>query len=608
MGHPGDRRISLTSTYDEEVAANALLLAAGGPRKDEVKNTMLKSNEAITSKHIIEYSIAPLLTEKKVESSSSFPNIRYASPPNRNIHLPPNYVSPNSSTDERNGNEQDKKTSIIKSNNVNSGKDFSKEKLQQELTVKAWQQASEEVNDICLPVDDISLHFPSHLHLALSSARIRNSLSSTKNSGAVVEWLPHGKSWRVLRWDAFAKDIVPFYFPYLCNEDSKMRKGNKSYEDNHDCKRINMFLEKMKEWGFTEVREASPDLGSYRHDSFIRENPKLCLKMTTARKPPVSSSSETENIQQQKSLNCVIKTKPVLSLDSNSFHPGQSEGKYSSPAYGSTILSRLHPLSDDTSIHPCAPKHDIKSNDDFVLENLRRVVTSSSTDLIGTRNKKGCDGGKRKHCEIIDSSSVYDLTVQQKTDHSFPPYFYNQVNHQGKKLSSSTHAQPFSMVKSTTKEDSRQTLYNKYDMPYSNVEHQGRVFYKTSHPSSIRSGRGGARTTSKKSYNVEDYEEVSNRAITPLNTFSVSSRGKGNHKCKSVPKHRINSKIDLQTIKGRGSPHMNGNTIVALKQTRRPQIDSKTNLQKVECEESSHLNGNTNTAFEKTWKHRYVLN
>merc|ERR1711957_361298 len=44
----------------------------------------------------------------------------------------------------------------------------------------------------------------------------------------------------------------------------------------------------------------------------------------------------------------------------------------------------------------------------------RRVVTSSSTDLIGTRNKKGCDGGKRKHCEIIDSSSVYDLTVQQK--------------------------------------------------------------------------------------------------------------------------------------------------------------------------------------------------
>lgn len=49
---------------------------------------------------------------------------------------------------------------------------------------------------------------------------------------------------------------------------------------------------------------------------------------------------------------------------------------------------------------------------------------------------------------------------------------------------------------------------------------------------------------------------------------------------------------------------MNGNTIVALKQTRRPQIDSKTNLQK----ESSHLNGNTNTAFEKTWKHRYVLN
>ena len=82
-------------------------------------------------------------------------------------------------------------------------------------------------------VDD----FPVHLHKVLSDPEM----------GKVIQWLPHGKSWRIVRFDALRKQLIPSHFPELCD------KGDGS---------IDAFLQQLFTWGFEEVVDG-PDVGSY---------------------------------------------------------------------------------------------------------------------------------------------------------------------------------------------------------------------------------------------------------------------------------------------------------------------------------------------------------
>eukprot|EP00957_Ditylum_brightwellii_P109976 8388910-Ditylum_brightwellii.AAC.1 len=67
---------------------------------------------------------------------------------------------------------------------------------------------------------------------------LHNVLSSFINSGKVLEWLPHGHAWWVLRWDEMSNTILPLYLPEFCAETSK--------EDaNAD---VDMFLWHVKAW------------------------------------------------------------------------------------------------------------------------------------------------------------------------------------------------------------------------------------------------------------------------------------------------------------------------------------------------------------------------
>ena len=77
-------------------------------------------------------------------------------------------------------------------------------------------------------------------------------LSQSCHAGTVLDWLPHGQGWRVLRWDELARMVLPEYFPQFCSGPSG--EGN-----------ITAFLDYVKAHGFREVREAGPDMGSYRH-------------------------------------------------------------------------------------------------------------------------------------------------------------------------------------------------------------------------------------------------------------------------------------------------------------------------------------------------------
>ena len=90
---------------------------------------------------------------------------------------------------------------------------------------------------------DISVpEFPSILHKVLTQSEF---------AGSVAQWLPHGKAWRIVRWDALRKQVLPKYFPQLRDEEG----GNGS---------IDAFLGYLSAWEFEEIT-SGPDVGAYCH-------------------------------------------------------------------------------------------------------------------------------------------------------------------------------------------------------------------------------------------------------------------------------------------------------------------------------------------------------
>mmetsp|Transcript_8635 Transcript_8635/g.18224 ORF Transcript_8635/g.18224 Transcript_8635/m.18224 type:complete len:845 (-) Transcript_8635:239-2773(-) len=145
-------------------------------------------------------------------------------------------------------------------------------------------------------------HFPSLLH---------DVLTRSSYAGTVLEWLPHGQGWRVLRWDEMARSVIPEHFPQFCasrgtssgvnegemlasrddeegGDGKKAKAGGGASTDDAD---VNAFLWHVKAWGFQEVRDVGPDMGSYRHSLFLRGNPNLSLQMRLDNGLPMSAPS-----------------------------------------------------------------------------------------------------------------------------------------------------------------------------------------------------------------------------------------------------------------------------------------------------------------------------
>jgi hypothetical protein len=101
-----------------------------------------------------------------------------------------------------------------------------------------------DANDIAPPAQVVFPHFPTVLHRLLSDEEF---------SGTVVTWLEDGEAWKVLRWDALRRNVLPIYFPDLVDEEGKP-SGT-----------IDAFLWQLSAWGFQEITDGS-DVGAYKHE------------------------------------------------------------------------------------------------------------------------------------------------------------------------------------------------------------------------------------------------------------------------------------------------------------------------------------------------------
>ena len=87
-------------------------------------------------------------------------------------------------------------------------------------------------------------NFPARMHAILARSDLQG----------IISWLPHGRSWQVLKPRDFELRVVPYYFQHS---------------------KYSSFVRQANGWGFKRISQG-PDRGSYFHPKFLRGLPHLC--------------------------------------------------------------------------------------------------------------------------------------------------------------------------------------------------------------------------------------------------------------------------------------------------------------------------------------------
>jgi hypothetical protein len=101
--------------------------------------------------------------------------------------------------------------------------------------------------------------FPAKLHAILSRADLSD----------VIAWMPHGRSWRVLKPREFEVKVIPRFFEHA---------------------KFSSFIRQANGWGFRRITQGR-DRNSYYHPLFLRGLPHLCKQM---KRPGVSEKTAAD--------------------------------------------------------------------------------------------------------------------------------------------------------------------------------------------------------------------------------------------------------------------------------------------------------------------------
>jgi HSF-type DNA-binding len=184
-----------------------------------------------------------------------------------------------------------------------------------------------------------SLSFPAKLHAILGQPDLAD----------IVDWLPHGRSWRILKPRDFETKIIPRFF-----EHSK----------------FSSFVRQANGWGFRRITQG-PDRNSYYHEKFLRGLPHLCKSMKRpgvaekricdpdlepdfykiSEMHPVPKSTDDESIFLQKTLRNGPKARmPIITehFKSLAAHSGASSSVLQASSHSQTSFDIQEPASTPT--------------------------------------------------------------------------------------------------------------------------------------------------------------------------------------------------------------------------------------------------------------------
>lgn len=138
--------------------------------------------------------------------------------------------------------------------------------------------------------------FPVKLHRILSNQEFSD----------VICWLPHGRSWRVLKPKAFEEKVIPLYFRHA---------------------KYASFMRQVNGWGFKRITQG-PDHNSYYHELFLRGIHHLCFKMRRPTKARVEGDPDYNPDFYRLSM-----VAPLPDKEANHFTIGDSSGIIANPSF-----------------------------------------------------------------------------------------------------------------------------------------------------------------------------------------------------------------------------------------------------------------------------------
>jgi hypothetical protein len=106
-----------------------------------------------------------------------------------------------------------------------------------------------------LPAHVMIPHFPSALHWLVTESSSQSAAPELGVDNTVMQWVSHGQAWRIVRWDAFHRQVLPKFFPQLSIEADGAQFATGS---------IDAFLWHLTAWGFDEIKDG-PDAGAFAH-------------------------------------------------------------------------------------------------------------------------------------------------------------------------------------------------------------------------------------------------------------------------------------------------------------------------------------------------------
>jgi len=122
----------------------------------------------------------------------------------------------------------------------------------------------------------------------------------------IITWMPHGRSWKVLKPNLFESLVMPLFF---------------EYSNYHSFNRL------VNAWSFRRI-SSGPDRGSYYHELFLRGKPYLQKYMRrlpkTHKKLPMKKDDEPD-------FYAMDKENPLPSVEDAPLPPGMTSGDGANP-------------------------------------------------------------------------------------------------------------------------------------------------------------------------------------------------------------------------------------------------------------------------------------
>lgn len=259
--------------------------------------------------------------------------------------------------------------------------------------------------------------FPMRLHALLADPTVRD----------VISWLPHGRSFVVLRPDIFATHVLPRYFAPEGSNSLNAKFLNAVPADGTSgvilsqmkgVHKYPSFTRKLNRWGFRQISRG-PDSGAFCHDLFQRDDPELCRGMVCQKSRKLKNSDDLMSVSSGSTMGTANK-----SIASNEKRRFSSTVTVSTAGVASSNKSSL-PLKKRKSGH-----HTTTTNTDSFMMNgipsmishrFQKMSSSSSiteSDLtsengsVGSNNNNTNTNNKNSEFEFKSSSGGASNTAQ----------------------------------------------------------------------------------------------------------------------------------------------------------------------------------------------------